>query len=325
MTFARTISLSAVVVSLVGAALGINAAADFTATVKAGGSAPSCRQCAACCQAAKCEAPAQGQTAKPCCEDAAAKLTECSECAAETAKQTTAGGCAECAAEAAATAKPEVCPECAATAASSAKPAACAECAAEAATEVGSAARETSAEAAPHGPGFMRGRGPGLGRGRGFGPGGRFGSGRGAGAGQDDQFATDHDVFFFLLDNRKAIRRKVTNLADGIETLTESDDPDVAAKIQEHVAAMYERVENQRPIHMRDPLFREIFANATKIRMEMQETEHGILVKETSDDPYVARLLHEHGKVVSLFLKNGRAELPRNHEVPPRDAAASDE
>lgn len=73
---------------------------------------------------------------------------------------------------------------------------------------------------------------------------------------------------------------------------------------------------------MRDPLFREIFANAKKIKMEMKETEHGILVKETSEDAYVAKLLHEHGKVVSLFLKNGHAELPRNHEVPSREAAA---
>ena len=126
------------------------------------------------------------------------------------------------------------------------------------------------------------------------------------------------------MDNRKKIRRKVTNLTDGIETLTESDSPEVAAKIQEHVAAMYERVENQQPIHMRDPLFREIFANAKKIKMEMKETEHGILVKETSADPYVAKLLHEHGKVVSLFLKNGHAELPRNHEVPAREAAVGE-
>ena len=274
MTFARTISLAAVVLSLAGAAFGINVAADSTASRKTGKATDSCGKCAACCQAAKCEDSVQVKVVKPCCEDAAAKSAECAECAAE------------------AVAKAE-------------KPVAYA-----------------GAEAVPHGPGFMRGRGPGFGRGRGFGPGGRFGFGQGADSGHDDQFATDHDVFFFLLDNRKKIRRKVTNLPDGIETLTESDNLEVAAKIQEHVAAMYERVENQQPIHMRDPLFREIFANAKKIRMEMKETEHGILVKETSEDPYVARLLHEHGKVVSLFLKNGHAELPRNHEVPAREAAA---
>jgi hypothetical protein len=324
MTFARTISLAAVVLSLAGAAFGINAAADSTTSAKAGRAAESCGKCAACCQAAKCEDVAEAKAAKPCCEDATAKSTECAECAAEKGKTAKPGECAECAAEAAAKAKPEECPECAAKQAVGAKSGECAECAAESAAKTEKPAADASAEAVPHGPGFMRGRGPGFGRGRGFGPGGRFGFGRGAGAGHDDQFATDHDVFFYLLDNRKEIRRKVTNLPDGIETLTESDNPEVAAKIQEHVAAMYERVENQQPIHMRDPLFREIFANAKKIKMEMKETEHGILVKETSEDPYVAKLLHEHGKVVSLFLKNGHAELPRNHEVPAREAAATE-
>lgn len=190
----------------------------------------------------------------------------------------------------------------------------CAECAAKHTTE---ASPLTVEAAEPQGHAFGRGRGPGFGRGRGFGP------GRGRGAGHDDQFAADHDDFFFLLDHRDAIRRTVKNLPDGIETLTESDDAEVAAKIQEHVAAMYDRVENERPIHMRDPLFREIFANAKKIQMEMTETEHGILVKETSKDPYVARLLHEHGKVVSLFLKNGHAELPRNHPLPAREPAGA--
>jgi hypothetical protein len=114
----------------------------------------------------------------------------------------------------------------------------------------------------------------------------------------------------------------VTNLPNGIETLTESNDKAVTAKIQEHVAAMYDRVEEGRPIHMRDPLFREIFANAKKIVMEMKETDKGILVRETSADPYVAALLHEHGKVVSLFLKNGRDELHRNHPLPSRKSSS---
>ena len=142
------------------------------------------------------------------------------------------------------------------------------------------------------------------------------------GRGQDARFVEDHNVFFFLLDHRDVIRRTVTDLPNGIETVTESDQADVATKIQEHVAAMYERVENVNPIHMRDPLFREIFAHAEKISMEMTETDKGVRVKETSDDPYVARLLQAHARVVSLFIKNGRPELHRNHELPPRDASA---
>ncbi|MCO6458321.1 MAG: hypothetical protein J5I93_23690, partial [Pirellulaceae bacterium] len=150
----------------------------------------------------------------------------------------------------------------------------------------------------------------------GRGPGRGFGPPPGRGPGQDPQFQEDHNVFFFLLENRDAIRRTIKNLPDGIETVTESDKPEVAAKIQEHVAGMYERVEHGRPIHMRDPLFRAIFANAKKIKIETKETDHGIWVRETSSDPLVARLLQEHAKVVSLFIQNGFTELHRNHAVP---------
>jgi hypothetical protein len=169
------------------------------------------------------------------------------------------------------------------------------------------------------GPPFGRGQGRGLGRGVGRGPGPGFGRGRGRGQHNDPRFVEDHDVFFYLLDHGDKITRKITNLPNGIETVTESDDPDVTVKIQEHVASMYDRVEKVNPIHMRDPLFRELFRNAKKIEMEMKDTEKGIWVRETSDDPYVASLLQEHAKTVSLFIKNGRSELPKNHALPARE------
>jgi hypothetical protein len=146
-----------------------------------------------------------------------------------------------------------------------------------------------------------------------------MGRGPGGGDGDNSRFAQDHDVFFFLLDQRDKIDRTITNLPNGIETVTESDDEEVTGKIQEHVASMYDRVENVNPIHMRDPLFRELFANAKKIKMEMKDTPNGVWVRETSADPYVARLLQEHAKTVALFIKNGRSELHRNHPLPNKD------
>ena len=112
--------------------------------------------------------------------------------------------------------------------------------------------------------------------------------------------------------------RTVKNLHNGIETLTESDVPEVAATIQEHVEAMYDRMETVNPIRMRDPLFREIFSNTDKIEMNVEHTDHGVRVTETSEDAYVAKLLQEHARVVSLFIKNGYAELPKNHAAPER-------
>lgn len=52
--------------------------------------------------------------------------------------------------------------------------------------------------------------------------------------------------------------RTVTKLDDGVDTLTESTDAAVTRMLQAHVASMVARVEQARPIHQRDPFFREI-------------------------------------------------------------------
>ncbi len=155
------------------------------------------------------------------------------------------------------------------------------------------------------------------GQGRGGRGRGGHGHGRGMqGRGGQGNMDKDHEVLFYLIEHRAEITRKVTKTANGIETVTESQNPEVTAKIQEHVAAMYKRVENVQPIHMRDPLFRALFGNAKKIKMEMQLTKNGIRVRETSADPLTIKLVQAHADVVSLFLKNGFAEVRKNHPVP---------
>jgi hypothetical protein len=81
---------------------------------------------------------------------------------------------------------------------------------------------------------------------------------------------------------------------------------------------MYLRVEERRPIHRRDPLFAAIFRHADTIKMTVEQSEHGVKVTETSDDPYVAKLIQAHARVVSLFLKNGFREVRKNHPLPKR-------
>jgi intracellular sulfur oxidation DsrE/DsrF family protein len=130
-------------------------------------------------------------------------------------------------------------------------------------------------------------------------------------------------VFHFLLTNHDKITRKVKELPNGVETITESDDAAIAAKIQEHVKWMQYRVEEQKPIRMRDPLFAELFRHADKIKMEREETKKGVRVTETSDDAHVARLIKAHAKVVSGFVARGFDEAMKNHPVPGGDADQS--
>ena len=175
------------------------------------------------------------------------------------------------------------------------------------------------------------GRGQGQGIGRGMGPGQGMGRGRGMrrGPGQqgqqhghDDRHDADHEVFQFLLQNHEKIKRTVKELPSGVETLTESETPEIADKIKEHVEWMEYRIENTNPIRMRDPLFAELFQHTDKIKMVHEDTKNGVRVVETSDDPYVAKLIKAHAKVVSGFVERGFAEAMTNHAVPGKDAAA---
>jgi hypothetical protein len=148
-----------------------------------------------------------------------------------------------------------------------------------------------------------------------FAQGGRQGRGRMMG---DASHMADMSLIHELLDNGAKVTRTVTMRADGVETLTESDDPALAKTIQAHVVSMYARVAEGRPIHMRDPLFRAIFEHASQITMAHQLTPQGIRVTETSSDPHVVKLIQAHAEVLNAFIKNGRAEAMKNHEVPPR-------
>lgn len=143
------------------------------------------------------------------------------------------------------------------------------------------------------------------------------GHGRGMqGRGPDAQFAEDREVFHFLLEHHEQIRRKVTNRADGVETLTESDNPEIVTRIQEHVGQMAKRVHEGNPIRMRDPLFAELFRHADQIKIDYEKTAKGVKVTETSDNPDVVQLIQAHAEVVSGFVKRGFEEASRRHEVP---------
>lgn len=133
-----------------------------------------------------------------------------------------------------------------------------------------------------------------------------------------ERFEKDRELFHALLSRHDEIRRTVENLEDGVRTLTETDDPELAELIREHVARMKSRVEEPAPIHLRDPLFAELFRHHDRIEMTVEATEKGVRVVERSDDPYVATLIRAHAAVVDAFVRVGQPEVRRNHEVPAR-------
>jgi len=101
-----------------------------------------------------------------------------------------------------------------------------------------------------------------------------------------------------------------------VESLTESDKPAVAKKIQEHVPAMYERLKSGNGVRYWDPLFAEAFKHGKKMKMVIEKTAKGVKVVETSDDDAVVKVIQAHADVVSKFVEKGFDEAHKKHPVP---------
>ena len=92
----------------------------------------------------------------------------------------------------------------------------------------------------------------------------------------DAAHAADMQLFHQLFEHRTEINRQVIAREDGIETVTESKNPEVTRLLQTHVASMLARVKEGRPIHQRDPLFVELFKNADRIEARHELTAGGV-------------------------------------------------
>jgi hypothetical protein len=141
----------------------------------------------------------------------------------------------------------------------------------------------------------------------------RHGGGEGGGKGGQEGIEADRELFHFLLDHRDQITRKVSPLDNGIESVTESDDPVLVGKLREHVESMHRRLLEGKAIHRRDPLFAAIFDHAKEIELKVEPTEKGLRVVETSSNPDVVKLIQQHAQTVTFFLENGREEVRRDH------------
>ena len=142
----------------------------------------------------------------------------------------------------------------------------------------------------------MQGMGPGMMRMQG-----------GQTAGAMAQMRGIHELFA----NHDRMTRTVTNLPDGIRTITESNDPQVAKLITDHVASSRKQVDtgNDPGLPIESPALRAIYANYDKIVTTVEATEKGVLVVQTSTDAQVVAALQQHAAEVTEFINDGMAAM----------------
>jgi hypothetical protein len=159
---------------------------------------------------------------------------------------------------------------------------------------------------------MMQGMGRGMMRGMGPGAGHPMGGPMAAGVQHDDAFRADMSLVHDMLANHESIKRTVTNLPDGIRTVTESDDPAVAQTIRTHVASMEQRLRDGREFNLFSPTIPVLFANRDKIKTAVVLTDKGALLVQTSEDPKVVTALQEHAEEVSELARDGMAAMMRS-------------
>lgn len=156
-----------------------------------------------------------------------------------------------------------------------------------------------------HGPMQGMGHGPGMG-------------GHGPMAGptamltkQDAGSAADMALVHDLLFNNTRIERTVTKLPDGIRTVTESDDAQVAQSIKAHVASMSQRLDDGREFNVFSKTLPVLFENRDKIRSKVEVTAKGAVVTRTSTDAKVVAALQGHAGEVSELVREGMVAMRR--------------
>lgn len=131
------------------------------------------------------------------------------------------------------------------------------------------------------------------------------------GTGGDTATTAIMRVVHELMTNHDKLRRTVTNLPNGIRTLTESDDPTMASSLKAHVArtsALVSKGEDPN-LPMSTPSLHGVLRNGARITRVTKETAKGVAVTETSDDPATVALMQQRAAEVTDLVNRGMAAM----------------
>jgi hypothetical protein len=127
----------------------------------------------------------------------------------------------------------------------------------------------------------------------------------------DAAFQADMQLVHEMFAGHDKIKRSVENLPDGIRTVTESDDPQVAQALKAHVASMEQRLKDGRVFNLFSSTLPVLFDNKDKIKTTVEMTQKGAVVTQTSADVKVVAALQAHAGEVDELARDGMAAMMR--------------
>lgn len=110
-----------------------------------------------------------------------------------------------------------------------------------------------------------------------------------------------------LFNTHKDITRTVTLIPNGIKTITETDNDALRPSLVNHVVGMIGRVENGDNPHIpiQSLMLTPIFEDGESITTEINPTEKGVEVIQTSTNQVVVDALQKHAAEVSDLAERG--------------------
>jgi len=115
----------------------------------------------------------------------------------------------------------------------------------------------------------------------------------------------DMNAYMELFDRHTEIRRRVEHIPGGVRTVTESDAPELVAKLQAHVASMYDHLNRGAEVTCMSQSLPTLFRHATSYQRRLVLTSKGVAVTETSSAPAITRAIREHAREVTGFVREG--------------------
>ena len=114
-----------------------------------------------------------------------------------------------------------------------------------------------------------------------------------------------------MFRNFDTITREVENLPNGIRTVTRSSDPEVMDVLVSHAVGMIDRVSQlaDPEIMIQSPTLDIFFVRGESILSDVEVTDDGLVVVQTSGDPEVVAALQKHAAEVTDMADRGMAAV----------------
>ncbi|MCH9700999.1 MAG: hypothetical protein K0U76_06350 [Actinomycetia bacterium] len=132
-----------------------------------------------------------------------------------------------------------------------------------------------------------------------------------AGPGMGGMSDADMHKYRNMFMRHRELKRTVEDVPGGVRTLTESDSPDLVAELQAHVSAMYSRLDHGVEVTCMSSTLPTLFRRASDYQRQLTNTQRGVAVVETSNDPQLTRVIREHAREVTGFVVDGMPAMMR--------------